>query len=243
VLGSGLGDLAGDLDVGAVVSYSEIPGFLSPTVSGHAGHLLVGHLYGLPIALLAGRSHYYEHGDTRRAAFGVRLLHALGCQILILTAAAGGLNPDYRVGDLMLVTDHISLPALMGHGPLVGDNAEGRFVDMVDSYAPGLQDVARSTANGLIIGLREGVYAQTGGPQYETPAEQRLLRMLGADAVGMSAATETITARRLGMQVLAIVCITNVAGGAVSHSEVLAVGQSAGARMRALLQGIVSGLA
>jgi purine-nucleoside phosphorylase len=227
VLGSGWGGLANMAEVEAEFPYSSLPGLRQPTVAGHRGRLALGTLAGTPVAVFDGRSHFYEHGDMQTVAMPIRLLHALGCRYLVTTCAAGGLNPEMVPGDLMLVTDHICLPALFGVGPLVGDHGDERFVDMGATYDSELREIALSAANRLSIPIRQGVYAQTSGPQYETPAEQRLLRGLGADAVGMSVATEAIVARRLGLRVLAMACITNVADGAVSHAGVLAVGRRA----------------
>jgi purine-nucleoside phosphorylase len=231
-----LGGIADEMEVEARISYEEIPGLPVSTVAGHANYLIIGRLSGAHVAALAGRSHYYEHGDAPVAARGICLLHALGCQSVYLTAAAGGLNPEFQVGDLMLVTDHICLPALSGQSPLLGDTGDGRFVPMSEAYAPELRRLMKLAANHERINLLEGVYAQAAGPQYETAAEQRLLRRLGADAVGMSVATETIMARRLGLKVLAVVCITNIAGSEVTHTEVVAASRNAKERLVILLR-------
>lgn len=239
VLGSGLGSLVDAIDVEAEVPHFKIAGLRPSTVAGHSGRLILGHLAGVPIAALAGRSHYYEHGDAPATVMGIRLLQALGCSSVFLTAAAGGLNTQFRVGDLMLVNDHICLPAMAGQSPLVGDTAEGRFTSLVEAYDPELRRCAMRVSDNLGQKLPEGIYAQAAGPQYETPAEQRLLRLLGADAVGMSVAAETIVARRLGMRVMAVVCITNIAGTDVTHSEVLAASQLASEHLQKLIRGVV----
>ncbi|MCL5026987.1 MAG: purine-nucleoside phosphorylase [Chloroflexi bacterium] len=244
VLGSGLGDLAREVVDAIRVPYGEIPGFPKVGVAGHAGVLSLGTLEGAPVAVMEGRPHFYECGQMAQVAFPIRLLHALGCEALIVTNAAGGLNPDLRPGDLMLIADHICWPALVGGSPLMEEVDGGGFVDMAGAYDAGLRSIAGRVAEEHGVAFRQGVYAQVGGPQYETPAEVRLLRAAGADAVGMSTAAEVIVARQLGMRVLGVSCITNAAGhaGGVSHAEVLERGHAAAERLCVVIRGVVAAL-
>lgn len=224
ILGSGLGGLAKSIVEPVRVPFREIPGFPQPTVSGHEGAVIVGALGGREVVALSGRFHMYEGHSAALAAFPVRVFHALGAHDLFVSNAAGGISPKLAVGDLMMISDHLNL---MGANPLVGEaqNGEMRFPDMTDAYNPGLRWLLRTTAEGLGITLREGVYAGLLGPSYETPAEVKMLRLLGADAVGMSTVPEVIVARALGMRVAGVSCITNAAAGvtgaALSHAEVL----------------------
>jgi len=224
ILGSGLGGLAKSIEKGERIPFGEIPGFPAATVAGHDGALIVGELGGRRVAALSGRFHMYEGHSAALAGFPVRVLYALGARKLFVSNAAGGISPRLAVGDLMMISDHLNL---MGANPLVGaaDAGEVRFPDMTDAYDPGLRRALRTTAEKLGIGLREGVYAGLLGPTYETPAEVKMLRGLGADAVGMSTVPEVIVARSLGMRVAGVSCITNAAAGvtgaALSHAEVL----------------------
>lgn len=224
VLGSGLGGLAKSITNGTRIPFGEVPGFPSATVAGHDGALIVGELGGRRVAALSGRFHMYEGHPAALAGFPVRVLHALGARQLFVSNAAGGISSKLAVGDLMMICDHLNL---MGANPLVGaaDDNEVRFPDMTDAYDPGLRRALRTTAEKLGIALREGVYAGLLGPSYETPAEVKMLRGLGADAVGMSTVPEVIVARALGMRVAGVSCITNAAAGvtgaALSHAEVL----------------------
>jgi purine-nucleoside phosphorylase len=224
VLGSGLGGLAKSIQKGTRIPFAEIPGFPAATVAGHDGALILGELGGRLVAALSGRFHMYEGHSAALAGFPVRVLHALGARQLFVSNAAGGISSRLAVGDLMMICDHLNL---MGANPLVGaaDAGEVRFPDMTDAYDPGLRRALRTTAEKLGIVLREGVYAGLLGPSYETPAEVKMLRGLGADAVGMSTVPEVIVARALGMRVAGISCITNAAAGvtgaALSHAEVL----------------------
>jgi purine-nucleoside phosphorylase len=213
VLGSGLGGLAGEIDRDVVVPYRAIPHFPIPKIAGHAGELVLGRLDGRPVAALAGRAHLYEGYTAAEVVFPIRTLAALGAPVLILSNAAGGLHPEFRRGDLMVLTDHLNLT---GTNPLVGPNDERigpRFPDMSAVYDPELRRVAEAAARGQGIVLRTGVYAGVLGPSYETPAEVRMLRGLGADAVGMSTVLEAIAARHAGMRVVGIAAITNVIAG------------------------------
>jgi len=245
VLGSGLGGLANDIEQPVRIAYGEIPGFPSATVPGHAGELLAGTLEGRPVLALAGRFHLYEGHDIRLAAFPARVVHALGARTLIVSNAAGGVNTGFEAGDLMLIRDHINL---MFQNPLIGalEPGDERFPDMLDAYDPGLAELARKTAKAQGVTLREGVYAGLLGPTYETAAEVRMLGTLGADAVGMSTVPEVLVARALGMRVLGISCVTNLACGLtpapITHAEVLESTSRAALKFQRLVAAIVSQL-
>ena len=224
ILGSGLGGLAKRISDAVRIPFAEIPGFPEVTVVGHEGAVITGTLGGREVVALSGRFHVYEGHPAALAAFPVRVFRALGASELFVSNAAGGISPKLAVGDLMMISDHLNL---MGTNPLVGELQQGdiRFPDMTDAYDPGLRRTLRNSAEKLGIVLREGVYAGLLGPSYETPSEVRMLRMLGADAVGMSTVPEVIVARALKMRVAGVSCITNAAAGvtgaALSHSEVL----------------------
>jgi len=224
ILGSGLGGLSKSIASAVRVPFGEIPGFPEVTVAGHEGAVIVGSLGGREVVALSGRFHMYEGHPAALAAFPVRVFHALGAHDLFVSNAAGGISPKLAVGDLMMISDHLNL---MGTNPLLGQAREGeiRFPDMTDAYNPGLRWLLRTTAEALGIKLREGVYAGLLGPSYETPSEVKMLRLLGADAVGMSTVPEVIVARALGMRVAGVSVITNAAAGvtgaALSHAEVL----------------------
>jgi purine-nucleoside phosphorylase len=224
ILGSGLGGLSRSIDNAVRIPFGDIPGFPEATVAGHEGAVIVGSLGGREIVALSGRFHMYEGHPAALAAFPVRVFHALGARDLFVSNAAGGISAKLAVGDLMMISDHLNL---MGTNPLVGEAREGetRFPDMTDAYNPGLRRILRTTAEKLGVTLREGVYAGVLGPSYETPSEVKMLRLLGADAVGMSTVPEVIVARALGMRVVGVSCITNAAAGvtgaALSHAEVL----------------------
>ena len=248
ILGSGLGALADDVSDATIIPYGEIPGFAPSTVVGHAGKLLLGNLGGRTVLVMAGRLHFYEGYTMQQVTFPVRVMHALGIGTLLVTNAAGGLNPAYRQGDLMLIADHINLPGMAGNNPLFGPNDERlgpRFPAMNGAYDPELRGLARAAAARLNIPLHEGVYIFLSGPTYETPAEVRMLRALGADAVGMSTVPEVTVARHSGMRVLGISTITNEAitdeaGGTANHSEVLETANLIGPRLRALVKAIMN---
>jgi purine-nucleoside phosphorylase len=239
VLGSGLGAWADALHAVRKVPYAEIPHMARSTVVGHAGNLCLGRAEGVPVACLQGRVHLYEGHEPERVVFGVRLLARLGCRAVLLTNAAGGLAAGWAPGDLMLITDHLNL---MGRNPLAGAN-EGalgpRFPDMTEAYDRELSDLGRAAARATGVLLREGIYAGLLGPTYETPAEIRMLRTLGADAVGMSTVPEVIALRHMGVRAAAISCITNLAAGLsatrLDHSEVEATAAAARDRFTALL--------
>jgi purine-nucleoside phosphorylase len=243
VLGSGLGGLAKAIQNPVRVPFKEIPGFPEATVVGHDGAVIAGSLGGREIIALSGRFHMYEGHPAALAAFPVRVFHALGIRELFVSNAAGGISTRLRVGDLMMISDHINLT---GSNPLVGPAQEGetRFPDMTDAYDPGLRRIMRTTAERLKIDLREGVYAGLLGPSYETPSEVKMLRLLGADAVGMSTVPEVIMARALGMRVAGISCITNAAAGvtgaALSHAEVLETTQRVSAAFESLVTEFVA---
>jgi purine-nucleoside phosphorylase len=225
VLGSGLGELANRVANARVIPYTEIPHWPPSGVVGHAGRLVLGELSGKYVAVLSGRAHYYEGHELRRSTFGIRVLGMLGVKAIVLTNAAGGINLSFESGALMVVDDHINL---LGTKPLIGPNDERfgpRFPDMTDAYSKRLRAVADRVAAERGISLAHGIYAALHGPSYETPAEIRFLRTIGADAVGMSTAPETIVARHMGIEVLAISCITNMAAGVLDqplvHTEVM----------------------
>jgi len=224
ILGSGLGGLAKKISDAVRIPFREIPGFPEVTVVGHEGAVITGTLGGREVVALSGRFHVYEGHPAALAAFPVRVFRALGANELFVSNAAGGISPKLAVGDLMMISDHLNL---MGTNPLVGGLQQGdvRFPDMTDAYDPGLRRMLRNSAEKLGIVLREGVYAGLLGPSYETPSEVRMLRMLGADAVGMSTVPEVIVARALKMRVAGVSVITNAAAGvtgaALSHGEVL----------------------
>ncbi len=238
ILGSGLGGLAGAIENAVRIPFGDIPGFPEATVVGHDGAAIVGGLGGREVVALGGRFHMYEGHPAALAAFPVRVFHAMGVRELFVSNAAGGISSRLAVGDLMMISDHLNL---MGTNPLVGPAQEGetRFPDMTDAYDPGLRKVLRTTAETLDIPLREGVYAGLLGPSYETPSEVKMLRLLGADAVGMSTVPEVIMARALGIRVAGISCITNAAAGvtgsALSHAEVLEVTRRVSGAFEALV--------
>jgi purine-nucleoside phosphorylase len=228
VLGSGLGAFANELTNPIVIPYSEIPGWPCSTAIGHAGQLILGCLGCLPMVVMAGRAHLYEGYTPAQVTFGVRVLGKLGVRSIIFTNAAGGINLAFQRGGLVLISDHINL---QGVNPLVGPNDESagpRFPDMSEAYPAKYREIARQAAAELGISLAEGVYAGLLGPSYETPAEIRYLRAIGADLVGMSTVPEVIVANHMGMKVLAISCVTNMAAGIlpqkISHEEVLETG-------------------
>lgn len=252
VLGTGLGGMAEHITTPTIVPYTDIPHFPRSTVAGHAGRLVLGELRGVPVAAMQGRFHLYEGYTPDQVVLPLRALRLLGADILIATNAAGGLNPNHRAGDLMLVRDHIGLPMMAGHNPLIGRNDERlgpRFPAMTSVYDPELADLARAVAAEQHTTLREGIYVMVSGPNYESPAELRFLRMIGADAVGMSTVPEVIAARHMSMRVLALSVITNVAlAGAdgvpeePSHLDVVAAAEAAGQRLAALIEGVVERL-
>lgn len=243
VLGSGLGAFADDLDEALAIPFSEIPGFARPTIEGHAGRLVLGKVEGGGVAVMQGRFHYYEGYSLDEVTFPVRMLGRLGVQSLILTNAAGGVNIEFDQGALMVISDHLNL---MSVNPLRGphDGRFGaRFPDMTEVYDRGYQEIAVEEAHAMGIEVRRGIYAALAGPSYETPAEIRMLRTLGADAVGMSTVPEAIVARQMGIKVLGISCITNLAAGLVdheiNHEEVIETGARVRETFKQLLRRII----
>lgn len=230
VLGSGLGAFAHELNGRQEIPYADIPGWPESTAIGHAGKLVLGVLNDLPVAVLSGRAHYYEGHSPEKVVFGVRALGRLSVKAFVFTNAAGGINLAYRQGGLVLVSDHINL---QGRNPLVGPNDDvlgPRFPDMSDAYCREFREIAKAVAAEQGIPLPEGVYAAVLGPSYETPAEIRFLRIIGADLVGMSTVPEVIAANHMGRKCLAISCVTNMAAGIlpqkISHEEVLQNGEA-----------------
>ncbi|HEX6693679.1 MAG TPA: purine-nucleoside phosphorylase [Longimicrobiales bacterium] len=242
ILGSGLGSLADHVEDAVRIPFGDVPGFAPVTVAGHAGALVIGTLEGVPCIALQGRYHMYEGHDPEHVVFPMRLAAELGAKYLIVTNAAGGINRDFRAGDLMLIQDHINLT---GRNPLIGPVAAGetRFPDMTDPYDAELRSTAAAVARELDVALVSGVYCALSGPSYETRAEIRMLASLGADAVGMSTVPEVIVARARGIRVLGISLISNLAAGisptTLSHAEVLEAGQAAAGRFTRLVRGTI----
>ena len=246
VLGSGLGDFANSLGDAVSMPYGELPHWPASKVIGHEGKLVVGTAKGRTIAALAGRSHAYEGHDLRVVTFGVRVLGLLGVKTLILTNAAGGVNTGFAAGALMVIDDHINL---IGGNPLVGTNDDRfgpRFPDMSEVYSTRLRTIADEAARQMQVTLPHGIYVALLGPSYETPAEIRYLRTIGADAVGMSTVPEAIAARHMGLEVLGISCISNMAAGVLpqplDHADVMETTRRVRGQFIALLEGIIGRL-
>jgi purine-nucleoside phosphorylase len=244
ILGSGLGGLSEIMDIKAAIPYTDIPGFVRSTAVGHAGKLLLGFISGVPCAVMSGRNHIYEGYTAAQVAYPVYVLKKLGVQNLILTNAAGAVNQRFSPGDLMLITDHINL---MGVSPIVPDYVQEtglRFVDMSKAYSPELIAKADAVAMELGVLLHKGVYTMFLGPQFETPAEIRMVRLLGGDAVGMSTVPEAIAASHCGVRTLGVSCMTNMAAGIlnqpITHQEVLEVGKRVEGKMMKLLKGLAA---
>lgn len=242
IMGSGLGVLGDHIEEAVVIPYHDIPHFPVSTVEGHAGELLVGTLSGRTVVLMRGRFHMYEGYGPELTAFPVRVMKALGVRSLLVTNAAGGINLDFASGNLMLISDHINLT---GRNPLIGPNDDSlgvRFPDMSEAYSKRLRAAAQEIAGKQGFALKEGVYVGLMGPSYETPAEIRMLRTLGADAVGMSTVAEVIAARHSGIEVVGISCITNMAAGILdqplSHEEVMETAE----RVKSQFLGLVTAL-
>jgi purine-nucleoside phosphorylase len=243
ILGSGLGVLADEIENPTVIPYGEIPHFPVSTVEGHKGQLVIGTLEGKTVVAMQGRFHYYEGHGLEAVTFPVRVMKAIGVEKIIVTNAAGGVNESYQAGDLMLIKDHINFT---GQNPLIGPNDESmgvRFPDMSTAYCPELRAMARRIAERHNITLREGVYVGMLGPSYETPAEIRMLRILGGDAVGMSTVPEVIVARHSGIRVLGISCISNMAAGILpqplSHDEVMETAEKVKSTFLTLVKAII----
>jgi len=252
VLGSGLGGLADALESRDVIGSHDLPGWPHSTVEGHSGNLVLGLLEGQTVVAQQGRVHFYEGYTTQQIVFPVRVMIRLGIEILVLTNAAGGLRADWQTGDLMLLNDHVNLPGMTGANPLTGPNDESfgpRFPGMSQAYDRDLRRRALRVADEAGIALHEGVYVCVSGPNFETPAEIRMLRSMGADAVGMSTAHEVVVARHAGIRVLACSGITNVAIDEVnsdqeaSHEEVLEAGAHLVPRLTTVLRGVLRELA
>lgn len=243
VLGSGLGHLAEEVENPVILPYQSLPNWPVSTVPGHDGRLVLGSLYGKRVLVQQGRVHFYEGYKAEDLVFAVRVMHLLGIRRLILTNAAGGVNPDFKAGDVMLITDHIGFPAMAGFNPLVGLNDERfgvRFPDMSQTYDRAYNDKARKIAAGKGITLREGTYAWLSGPTYETPAEIRFLFKGGVDAVGMSTVPEVIAARHVGMRVIGFSGITNAGShdgeAKTTHEEVLTAADTIGPKIISILK-------
>lgn len=242
ILGSGLGSLADEIKNPVVIPFRDIPGFATSTVHGHAGELVIGELEGHRVCTMRGRVHFYEGIAMQQVIFPVQVMHALGAQTLIVTNACGGIRPDLQVGDLMLISDHINF---MGTNPLIGPNNDElgpRFPPMSRAYSEDLRVLAKKVAEELGFALTEGVYWANSGPSYETPAEIRMIGILGGDVVGMSTVPEVIAASHCGMKILGISCVTNVLHQGPSkdtHEDVLNAANSARPRFINLVRGVV----
>ena len=248
ILGSGLNPLAEAIEEAVAIPFEEIPHFSTSTAPGHEGRLLVGQLAGKTVAAMQGRIHLYEGYSAEEITFPIRVMQRLGVETLILTNAAGGLNSSFRAGDFMLIEDHLNFVGMAGHNPLMGPNMDAfgtRFPSMTHAYPRSLREAALESARVLEVTLRQGVYAFLAGPNFETPAEVRYLRQVGADAVGMSTVPEALVAVHAGMKVLGISTITNVAidqldaGSETSHEEVLETGRIVVPQLTALLMAIL----
>jgi len=245
VLGSGLGELA-DEYCETAISYNEIPGFIKSTVIGHKGRLVFANIFGKKVIMMQGRNHFYEGHDMSKITYPIKVMKKLGVKTLILTNAAGGVNESFSAGDLMIITDHINF---MGTNPLIGKNDETlgeRFPDMTEVYKNDLIDLAQNCADELHLDIQRGVYLANSGPSYETPAEIRMARAIGADAVGMSTVPEAIVANYCGLNVLGISCISNAAstsgGKALSHEEVIEATNNAKEKFKKLVIKIIEKL-
>ncbi len=246
VLGSGLGAFADEFTDAVAIPYQEIPGFVSSTAQGHKGRLVTGNVDGIPVVAMQGRVHFYEGYSLEEVTFPIRTFKSMGIDTVILTNAAGGIDVQLTQGALMVISDHLNL---MGVNPLRGANDDRfgpRFPDMTEVYSRELQELVTEEARRLGITVRRGIYAALTGPSYETPAEIHMLRACGADAVGMSTVPEAIVARHLGMSVIGISCITNMAAGiseqAINHEEVMETGQKVKATFTQLLRQIITSL-
>jgi purine-nucleoside phosphorylase len=251
VLGSGLGGLADTLENRIAIPYHDIPGWPQSTVIGHSGQLVIGYLEGKVVVAQQGRAHFYEGYSLQQVTFPMRVMHFMGVEKMILTNAAGGVNKSYKTGDLMLLNDHINFVGMVGNNPLFGPNDDSigpRFLGMVHTYDAKLRAAAKQVAAAESIKLHEGVYACLSGPNFETPAEIRMLRTIGADAVGMSTVHEALVARHAGMSVMACSGITNECIDTVdveietNHEEVLDAGKILVPKLTAILRGVIRSL-
>lgn len=243
VLGSGLGDYAEEMDIKATIDYTDIDGFPVSTVAGHKGRFIFGYVKDVPVVAMQGRVHYYEGYPMSDVVLPVRLMGLMGAKAVILTNAAGGMNPSFVHGDLMMITDHITgfVPS-----PLVGENINElgtRFPDMSEVYSKKLREKIKQAARNTAVSIQQGIYLQTTGPNYETPAEIRMYRSLGGDAVGMSTACEAMAAKHMGLNVCGISCITNMAAGIspnpLNHAEVQKTADSSAANFRKLVTELI----
>lgn len=246
VLGSGLGDYAEGIRIEATLDYSEIEGFPVSTVVGHKGRFVFGYVEDVPVVIMQGRVHYYEGYPMEDVVLPIRLMKMMGAEVLFLTNAAGGVNYSFEAGDFMLINDQIC----MAPSPLIGENLDElgpRFPDMSEIYSKDLRSIVKSTARQLDIPLREGVYIQLTGPNYESPSEIRMVRIMGADAVGMSTACEAIAANHAGMKIVGISCISNLASGVspkpLSHAEVQETADKAAPMFKKLITGSIINIA
>src|ERR1044071_6331092 len=246
VLGSGLGSFADDFEEAVAIPYEDIPGFVRSTAQGHAGRLVIGKVDSIPVLAMQGRVHYYEGYSLEEVTFPVRVFNLLGIKTFVLTNAAGGINVQLTQGALMVISDHLNL---MGVNPLRGANDERlgpRFPDMSAVYSPELQEIVVDEARAIGVEVRRGIYGALSGPSYETPSEIHLLRNLGADAVGMSTVPEAIVARHMGLEVLGISCITNMAAGIsdepINHEEVMATGDRVRETFTELLRRVIGAI-
>jgi purine-nucleoside phosphorylase len=251
ILGSGLNPLANAVEDGVVIPYGDIPHFPITTVEGHSGRLVIGRLEGEAVIVMQGRAHYYEGYSMAEVTFPVRVMQTLGIEVLIVTNAAGGLNPEFQAGDVMLIIDHINLIGMSGLNPLRGPNLDSfgpRFPDMSEPYDPQLRALARQAAAAAGVPLREGVYVCLAGPSFETRADLRFLRLIGADAVGMSTVPEVIVACHGGARVLGLSGISNVAPvedaplAETTHEEVLEAGRTSAPRLETIIRGVLRAL-
>ena len=249
ILGTGLGSLADEVQAADRLPYSELPHWPESTVEGHAGRLVIGELDGHTVLVMQGRAHYYEGYTMAQVGLPVRVMQLLGVQTLLITNAAGGVNPGFNPGDLMLITDHVNLIGMGGLNPLRGKNIDSfgpRFPDMMDSYDPELRALAVQAAEGAGIGLQQGVYVSMAGPNFETPADLRFLQAIGADAVGMSTVPEVIAARHGGTRVLGVSGISNKANldgkTPTTHEEVLQAGRVIVPKLLTLIRGVLRGM-
>ncbi|HSQ16797.1 MAG TPA: purine-nucleoside phosphorylase [Anaerolineales bacterium] len=249
ILGSGLGTLAATVEEASIIPFQELPGWPLSTVPGHQGYLVFGHLGGQVVMVMQGRVHYYEGYSMAQVALPVRVMQRLGVETLVVTNAAGAVNPAYEPGDLMLITDHVNLIGMAGLNPLRGPNLDvfgPRFPDMSQPYDRALNSIAREVAQTENLLLHEGIYVSLAGPSFESPADLRFLRLIGADAVGMSTVPEVIAARHGGTRVLGISGISNKANldgnTTTSHEEVLAAGQVIVPKLSTLIRGVLGRL-
>jgi purine-nucleoside phosphorylase len=248
VLGSGLSALADAVQEPDFIPFDEIPNFPVSSVVGHSGRLVIGKLEGRSVLVMQGRVHFYEGYSMSQVTLPIRMMKVLGVRTVILTNAAGGVNQSFRAGDVMLITDHVNLIGMAGHNPLRGPNDDSfgpRFPDMSQPYDRGLRELALKVAAENQIALQQGVYVCLAGPSFESPADVRFLRLIGADAVGMSTVPETVVARHAGMRVLGLSGISNVLSGEedgsqTTHEEVLEAGRSLVPRMMAVIRGVLS---